>query len=66
LAVSFERVAGAWPTERGRPIVDGCGLRNAYMNETSATGDMASVASSGQFLTFTLQNEEYGIEILKG
>jgi len=35
------------------------------MNETSATGDMASVASSGQFLTFTLQNEEYGIEILK-
>ena len=35
------------------------------MNETMATGGAGSVASSGQFLTFTLQNEEYGIEILK-
>ena len=35
------------------------------MNQSSATGGMGSVASSGQFLTFTLQNEEYGIEILK-
>ncbi|MBA4106633.1 MAG: chemotaxis protein CheW [Pirellula sp.] len=26
---------------------------------------MASAADNGQFLTFTLQNEEYGIEILK-
>jgi purine-binding chemotaxis protein CheW len=29
------------------------------------SGSMASAADSGQFLTFTLQNEEYGIEILK-
>jgi purine-binding chemotaxis protein CheW len=35
------------------------------MSEISATSGMESVASSGQFLTFTLQNEEYGIEILK-
>jgi purine-binding chemotaxis protein CheW len=30
-----------------------------------ATDSMASAADNGQFLTFTLQNEEYGIEILK-
>jgi purine-binding chemotaxis protein CheW len=30
-----------------------------------ANDSMASAADNGQFLTFTLQNEEYGIEILK-
>ena len=35
------------------------------MDEMNATESAALVASSGQFLTFTLQNEEYGIEILK-
>jgi purine-binding chemotaxis protein CheW len=35
------------------------------MNETRATDGMAPVATNSQFLTFTLQNEEYGIEILK-
>jgi purine-binding chemotaxis protein CheW len=29
------------------------------------SGSMTSAADNGQFLTFTLQNEEYGIEILK-
>jgi purine-binding chemotaxis protein CheW len=42
----------------------------AFWKEFSVTddgtsGSMASAADNGQFLTFTLQNEEYGIEILK-
>ena len=35
------------------------------MPDDRATDSMASAADNGQFLTFTLQNEEYGIEILK-
>jgi purine-binding chemotaxis protein CheW len=35
------------------------------MTHENAADSMASAADSGQFLTFTLQNEEYGIEILK-
>ena len=35
------------------------------MSDDRATDSMASAADNGQFLTFTLQNEEYGIEILK-
>ena len=35
------------------------------MDEMNAMESAGSVESSGQFLTFTLQNEEYGIEILK-
>jgi purine-binding chemotaxis protein CheW len=33
--------------------------------EDCAADSMASADDNGQFLTFTLQNEEYGIEILK-
>ena len=35
------------------------------MPDDRANDSMASAADNGQFLTFTLQNEEYGIEILK-
>ena len=35
------------------------------MPEDCAADSMASADDNGQFLTFTLQNEEYGIEILK-
>ncbi|WP_199590012.1 chemotaxis protein CheW [Bremerella cremea] len=35
------------------------------MNEERAGAGMTSEADNGQFLTFTLQSEEYGIEILK-
>ena len=35
------------------------------MSEDRATDSMTSAADNGQFLTFTLQNEEYGSEILK-
>lgn len=35
------------------------------MSDDVATRSMAATADSGQFLTFTLKNEEYGIEILK-
>ena len=35
------------------------------MPDDCAADSMASAADNGQFLTFTLQNEEYGIEILK-
>ncbi len=35
------------------------------MTDDGTSGSMASAADNGQFLTFTLQNEEYGIEILK-
>ena len=35
------------------------------MSDDVATRSMAGTADSGQFLTFTLKNEEYGIEILK-
>lgn len=35
------------------------------MSDDVASRSMAATADSGQFLTFTLKNEEYGIEILK-
>lgn len=35
------------------------------MSDDVATRSMSATADSGQFLTFTLKNEEYGIEILK-
>jgi purine-binding chemotaxis protein CheW len=35
------------------------------MSDDVATRSMGATADSGQFLTFTLKNEEYGIEILK-
>ena len=35
------------------------------MTDDGLSGSMTSAADNGQFLTFTLQNEEYGIEILK-
>jgi len=35
------------------------------VTDDGLSGSMTSAADNGQFLTFTLQNEEYGIEILK-